>query len=151
MQQAGIEVTLVPFNGNQPSITALLRGDVDLASDSLFATRAPMEAKQIKPIALTSPQRLPSHPAVPTFAETLPGYEVMFWGGIMAPRGTPERVIEAMNAATNKALQKPSVAERVRSFGAEPGRGSAADYARLIAADWARWAPVVAAAKIQSD
>jgi tripartite-type tricarboxylate transporter receptor subunit TctC len=151
MQQAGIEVTLVPFNGNQPSITALLRGDVDLASDSLFATRAPLEAGQIKPIAITSAQRLTTHPDVPTFAETLPGYAVMFWGGIMAPRGTPPEVIKALNAATNTALAKPAVAERVRSFGAEPGGGPPEEYARTIAADWARWAPVVAAAGIQSD
>jgi septal ring factor EnvC (AmiA/AmiB activator) len=151
MQQAGIEVTLVPYNGNQPSITALLRGDVDLASDSLFATRAPMEAGQIKPIALSSPQRLATHPSLPTFAETLPGYAVMFWGGLLAPRGTPPAVIEAMNAATNKALAKPAVAERVRSFGAEPGGGTPDDYTKLIASDWQRWAPVVAAANIKAD
>ena len=151
MQQAGIEVTLVPFNGNQPSSTALLRGDVDLASDSLFATRAPLEAGQIKSIAITSAQRLPTHPAVATFAETLPGYEVMFWGGVMAPRGTPPEVIKALNAATNTALAKPAVAERVRSFGAEPGSGPPDEYARTIAADWARWGAVVAAARIQTD
>jgi tripartite-type tricarboxylate transporter receptor subunit TctC len=151
MQQAGIEVTLVPYNGNQPSITALLRGDVDLASDSLFATRAPMEAGRIKPIALSSPQRLSTHPNLPTFAETLPGYAVMFWGGLLAPRGTPQAVIEAMNAATNQALAKPAVAERVRSFGAEPGGGTPDDYTKLIASDWQRWAPVVAAANIKAD
>jgi tripartite-type tricarboxylate transporter receptor subunit TctC len=151
MRQAGIELTLVPYNGNQPSITALLRGDVDMASDSLFATRAPLEAGQIRAIAITSAERLPTHRDVPTFAETLPGYEVMFWGGLLAPRGTPEPVLEAMNRATDAALKKPDVAERVRGFGAIPVGGTREFYARAIAEDWRRWGEVVRENRITAD
>lgn len=151
MKQAGIELTMVPYNGNQPSLTALVRGDVDLASDSLFATRSLVEAGQIRSIALTSAQRMPTHPGVPTFAETLPGYEVTFWGGLMAPKGTPEPVLEALNKATDAVLKLPEVADRVRSFGADPIGGSRAFYADAIAADWTRWGAVVRELNLRGD
>jgi tripartite-type tricarboxylate transporter receptor subunit TctC len=82
-------------------------------------------------------------PDVPAFAETVPGYEVMFWGGLLAPRGTPEPILDRLNREVDAVLRLPDVAERVRSFGAEPVGGSRADYARVIAADWARWGTVV--------
>ncbi len=143
MRQAGIELTMVPYNGNQPSLTALVRGDVDMASDSLFATRALLENGSIRSIAITSAQRMPTHPEVPTFAESLPGYEVTFWGGLLAPRGTPEAVLEALNRATDAALKDPEVAARVRSFGADPIGGTRDFYATTIAQDWQRWGQVV--------
>ncbi len=143
MRQAGIELTMVPYNGNQPSLTALVRGDVDLASDSLFATRSLLEAGTIRAIGITSARRSATHPQVPTFAETLPGYEVTFWGGLMAPRGTPEPILDSLNQAVDAILRQPEVAERVRGFGADPIGGSRAAYAEVIAADWRRWGAVV--------
>lgn len=151
MRQAGIELTMVPYNGNQPSLTALVRGDVDLASDSLFATRSLLEAGSIRSIAITSAQRAATHPQVPTFAETLPGYEVTFWGGLMAPRGTPEAVLETLNRATDAVLRQPEVAERVRSFGADPMGGSRASYAEAIQQDWQRWGAVVRDIGLRSE
>jgi tripartite-type tricarboxylate transporter receptor subunit TctC len=142
-KQTGAEFTLVPYNGNHPSLTALVRGDVDLASDSPFAARSLLEQGAIRAVATTGAQRSPVMPDVPAFAETVPGYEVMFWGGLLAPRGTPESILDRLNREVDAVLRLPDVAERVRSFGAEPVGGSRADYARVIAADWARWGTVV--------
>lgn len=142
-RQTGAEFTLVPYNGNNPSLTALVRGDVDLASDSLFATRSLLDTGAIRPIAITSLQRSPALPEVPSFAETVPGYEVMFWGGLLAPRGTPEPVLERLNREVDAILKLPEVAERVRSFGADPVGGTRAHYARVIEADWATYGAVV--------
>jgi tripartite-type tricarboxylate transporter receptor subunit TctC len=88
-KQAGIEVTHVPYAGNQPAITALLRGEVDVAHDGLFATRAQLEAGTLRAIAVTSAQRTPAYPDVPTFAEAVPGHVVGFWGDVLAPRAAP--------------------------------------------------------------
>lgn len=151
MQQAGVEFTLVPYNGNSPSLTALVRGDVDLASDSLFATRPLLENGSIRAIAITSAQRSPNLPEVPTFAETLPGYEVLFWGGFLAPRGTPEPLLDRLNAEIDAVLKLPEVVERVRGFGADAVGGSRAHYARVIAEDWARWGKVVREVGIRGD
>ena len=151
MRQAGIELTLVPYNGNQPSITALLRGDVDLASDSLFAPRSQLESGALRGIAITSARRMATHPGVPTFAETLPGYEVTFWGGLLAPKGTPDAILETLNRATDAVLKEPEVAERVRSFGADPIGGSRAFYAQAIERDWQRWGEVVRDLNLRPD
>lgn len=142
-RQTGAEFTLVPYNGNHPSLTALTRGDVDLASDSPFATRSLLDQGAIRAVAITGAERSAVLPDVPTFAETVPGYEVMFWGGLIAPRGTPEPILDRLNREVDAVLRLPDVAERVRGFGAEPVGGSRAEYARVIAADWARWGAIV--------
>lgn len=142
-RQTGAEFTLVPYNGNNPSLTALVRGDVDLASDSTFATRSLLDAGSIRAIAITSAERSPLMPQVATFAETIPGYEVLFWGGILAPRATPEPVLERLNGEVAAVLRLPEVVERIRGFGADAVGGSRAFYTRTIAADWARWGRVV--------
>jgi tripartite-type tricarboxylate transporter receptor subunit TctC len=151
MQQAKVEFTLVPYNGNSPSLTALVRGDVELASDSLFATRPLLENGSIRAIGITSTERSPRLPEVPAFAETLPGYEVNFWGGFLAPRATPEPVLDRLNAEIDAVLKLPEVVERVRSFGAEAVGGSRAHYTRVIAEDWARWGRVVRETGVRGD
>jgi tripartite-type tricarboxylate transporter receptor subunit TctC len=139
----GIAFTLVPFTGNQPSLNALIRGDVDLASDSFFATRPFIEQGLIRPIAFTGPRRMAVLPEVPTFAETLPGYEVVFWSGFLAPRAAPAALLDRINAEVDAILREPEVIERLRGFGAEPVGGSRESFARAIAEDWARWGAVV--------
>lgn len=142
-RRAGIEVTHVPYVGNQPSITALLRGEVDVASDGFFTPRAQLEAGTLRAIAVTSAQRWPTYPDVPTFASTLPGFEVNFWGGVLAPHGTPEPILERMNHELGAILQEPDMIERVRGLGAEPVGGTRARFAEVLAADQATWAQVV--------
>jgi tripartite-type tricarboxylate transporter receptor subunit TctC len=146
-----IEFTYVPFNGNQPSLTALMRGDVNLAHDSLFATRPLLEAGRIRAIAVTGPQRSPVLPDVPTFAETLPGYEAIFWSGFIAPRGAPAPALERINREVDAILKLPEVIERLRSFGADPVGGSREEFARVIREDWTRWGEVVREAGLQAN
>jgi tripartite-type tricarboxylate transporter receptor subunit TctC len=143
MRQTGIEVTHVPYTGNNPSITALMRGDVDVAHDGLFAPRAQLEAGSLRAIAVTSAERAPAYPNVPTFAETVPGHVVGFWGGMFAPRGTPDAILDRMNTELNAIMRLPDAIERTRSFGAEPAGGDRAAFARVVAEDWARWSQVV--------
>ncbi|BDG74796.1 Bug family tripartite tricarboxylate transporter substrate binding protein [Roseomonas fluvialis] len=151
MKQAGFETTHVPYAGNQPSITALMRGDVDVAHDGLFAPRAQIEAGTLRAIAVTSAERAPAYPNVPTFAETVPGHVVGFWGGMLAPRGTPEPILDRMNAELDAILKLPDVIERTRSFGAEPAGGPRQAFARVFAEDWARWGQVVRENNIRAE
>lgn len=150
-RQAGIEVTHVPYAGNQPSVTALIRGEVDVAHDGLFAPRAQIEAGTLRLIAVTSAERAPAYPAVPTFAETVPGHVVGFWGGMLAPRGTPEPILDRLNTELDAILKLPDVIERTRSFGAEPAGGSRQAFARVFAEDWARWGQVVRENNIRAE
>jgi tripartite-type tricarboxylate transporter receptor subunit TctC len=143
MRRTGIEPTLVPYTGNQPSITALLRGEVDLAHDGLFTPRAQIQAGALRAIAVTSAARSPSWPDIPTFAETVPGYDVTFWGGLLAPHGTPDAIQDRVAAEVEAILRLPDVIERIRGFGGEPGEGGRPAFARAYAADWQKWSQVV--------
>lgn len=143
MRQTGTEFTLVPYSGNAPSLTALMRGDIDLAHDGTFTSKALVAEGKLHPIAITSATRSPLLPEVPTVAETVPGHEVSFWGGVLAPRATPAPVLDRLNAEIAAVLRLPDVAERIRSFAAEPRPGSREDYAKVIEADWERWGQVV--------
>jgi tripartite-type tricarboxylate transporter receptor subunit TctC len=151
MRQTGIEVTLVPYTGNQPSITALIRGEVDVAHDGLFTPRAQLEAGTLRAIAVTSAERSPIYPNVPTFGETLPGYAVGFWGGMFAPRGTPDAVLDRINQELDTILRQPEVIERIRGFGAEPVGGGRERFAQVLAEDWAKWTEVVRENNIRAE
>jgi tripartite-type tricarboxylate transporter receptor subunit TctC len=143
MQRTGTEFTLVPFNGNQPSLNALMRGDVNLASDSPFATRPLLEANRIRPVAVTTARRSSILPEVPSFAEYLPGYDIPFWSGFIAPRATPPAILDRLNREVEEILKLPEVLERLRGFGAEPVGGSRESFQRMIEEDWRRWGEVV--------
>lgn len=143
MRRTGIEPTLVPYSGNQPSITALIRGEVDLAHDGLFTPRAQLQEGTLRALAVTSAQRSPIYPDVPAFAEALPGYEVGFWGGLLAPRGVPDAIMDRLAEEVGGVLGQPDVITRIRGFGAEPAGGGRAAFARVYAADWEKWSQVV--------
>lgn len=150
-RQTGASFTLVPYSGNAPSLTALVRGDIEIASDGTFASAALLASGQLRAIAVSSAQRLAILPEVPTFAETIPGFVVMFWGGLLAPRAAPAPLLDRLNAEVNAVLRLPEVIERIRSFGAEPAGGSRAAYAAEIAAEWARWGAVVREGDIRAE
>jgi tripartite-type tricarboxylate transporter receptor subunit TctC len=143
MRQTGIEPTLVPYSGNQPSVTALMRGEVDMAHDSLFAPRAQLQEGTLRALAVTSAARSPLYPNVPSLTETLPGSDVEFWGGFLAPRGTPDAIMDRLAEEVGTILAQPEVITRIRGFGAEPAGGGRAAFARVYATDWERWSRVV--------
>ncbi len=143
MRQTGTEFTLVPYSGNAPSLTALMRGDIDLAHDGTFTSRALLAEGKLRAIAITSAARSPLMPEVPAVAETVPGHEVMFWGGLLAPRATPEPILDRLNREVDAVLRLADVVARIQGFAAQPVGGSRAHYARVIDEDWARWSRVV--------
>jgi tripartite-type tricarboxylate transporter receptor subunit TctC len=150
-QQTGTEFTLVPYTGNAPSLTALVRGDVDLAHDGTVSARSFVDSGQLRPIAVTSAERLSILPEVPTFAETLPGHAVMFWGGLFAPRATPAPLLERIHGEVSAVLRLPDVIARIHQLGAEPGKITSAAFARMVTEEWERWSTVVRGAGIRTD
>lgn len=150
-RETGTEFTLVPYTGNAPSLTALVRGDVDLAHDGTVSARSFIDSGQLRPLAVTSAARAPTLPEVPSFAETLPGHVVMFWGGIFAPRATPAPILDRLHAEVAAVLRQPDVIARIHQLGGEPGTGSRADFARAVAEEWERWGTVVREANIRAE
>ena len=139
----GCQMLHVPYKGAGPALTDLMGGQVDVIFDNLPSSIGHIKSGKIRAIAVTSAERDPSLPDVPTVAETVPGYEATAWFGIGMPKGTPKDVVEKINAEVNRALVDPKMRARLAELGGKPIAGSPEDFGKVIAAETAKWEKVV--------
>jgi tripartite-type tricarboxylate transporter receptor subunit TctC len=118
--QAGVFAVHIPYNGGNPAQLGLLSGQVDFNFDNLATAAANIRSGKLKALAVTTAQRSSVMPDVPTVAETLPGFEIDTWWGLVAPAGTPADVVAKLNAAFTAALQSPDVKGKFAALMAEP-------------------------------
>jgi tripartite-type tricarboxylate transporter receptor subunit TctC len=148
--RAGIEMTHVPYKGSGPAMLDLLAGRVAVMVDSVASALPHIKAGKIRPIAVTTAQRVPQLPDVPTIAESgFPGVEGSGWAGIVVPAATPRPIVERLSADIQKALNDASLQASIVARGAIPDPRSAASYADFIRAETAKWARVVRESRIQ--
>lgn len=151
--QTGTDILHVPYRGSGPAVADLLGGQVDSMFDNLPSSLPHVQAGKLRAIGVTSPQRLPAVPEVPTLAESgLPGFDVESWFGLMAPAGTPQPVIERLNQALNKALADPALVASYKQAGfyAPQQPNTPETYARKIASEIDKWGAVVKRADIKA-
>jgi tripartite-type tricarboxylate transporter receptor subunit TctC len=142
--QTGLLMQHVPYKGTAPAVNDLVAGQVQALFTGLPAVINQLRAGQIKAIAVSSPQRLPALPQVPTVAEAgVPGFEADQWYGVVGPAGMPAELVTALNAQINACLQRPAVLERLSAEGAQPTPSTPQVFADLIAKDLARWGKVI--------
>ena len=139
----GCQMLHVPYKGAGPALTDLMGGQVDVIFDNLPSSIGHIKSGKIRALAVTSAERDPSLPDVPTVAETVPGYEATAWFGIGMPKGTPKDVVEKINAEVNRALVDPKMRARLAELGGKPIAGSPEDFGKVIAAETAKWEKVV--------
>jgi tripartite-type tricarboxylate transporter receptor subunit TctC len=139
----GCDMLHVPFKGSGPALAELIAGQVHVLFDNLPSSAGHIKGGRIRALAVTSAEREPSLPGVPTVAETVPGYEATAWFGIGMPRGTPAEIIDKVNAEVNRALADPKMQARLAELGGKPITGTPADFGKVIAAETAKWAKVV--------
>ena len=145
---AGIELQAIPYRGDAPLNAALIAGDVEVAVVPMATTLPHLANGLLKALAIGGAQRSPALPAVPTVAETIPGFESTSWQGLFVPAGTPRAVVNIIQRETAKALKAPDVLERLKTGGNE-GVGSTPEaFAARFEADIVRFAKVVKDAKI---
>ena len=140
---AGIDINHIPYKGTGPLITDLIAGQVGLTIASAVPLSPQVRAGKLRGMAVTGPKRSPSFPDLPAIAETVPGYEVVNWFGVLAPAGTSAAIVTRVNAELNAALGVSSIKEILRAQGADAVGGSADQFARIIRADFPKWARVV--------
>ncbi len=149
---AGLKIPYVPYKGAGPALGDLMAGHVQLFFDGI-ATSAPLfRSGKLKGLAISAPARSPAAPDVPTFAESgLPEMQAASWYGLLAPARTPAAVIEALNKATNEALQSPDVRARVEQDGASAPQLTPQQFGELIEQHTRTWGRIIAPLNIQLD
>jgi tripartite-type tricarboxylate transporter receptor subunit TctC len=142
----GAKMTHIPFKGSAPSVIALVGGQVDLSFSTVAITLPQVKAGRIRALAVTSPQRHPAVPQLPTMAQAgIPGFESQQWFALFGPVALPKEIITRLNAEITRWLESPEVRTRLSSEGAEPGGLTLDQFAAFIRADAARWMKVIKA------
>lgn len=139
----GCDMVHVPYKGAGPALIDLIGGQVQVIFDNLPSSAGHIKSGKLRALAVTSAEREPSLPGVPTVAETVPGYEATAWFGIGMPKGTPREFIDKVNAEVNRALADPKMRERLAELGGKPIPGTPEDFGKVIAAETAKWEKVV--------
>jgi tripartite-type tricarboxylate transporter receptor subunit TctC len=146
---AKVKLQHIPYRGSAPALQGLLAGDVDLMFDNLGVSLALTTSGQLRLLAVASSSRLPAMPAVPTIAETLPGFEAVAWYAIVAPPKTPKAIVDKLNADVNEALAQPEIQAHLKKLSAEVYGGSVDRTAKYMRDEIDRWGGVIKAAKIE--
>lgn len=149
---AGVTMEHIPYKGSGPALNDLLGNQVSIMFDNLPSSSAHIKAGTLRALAVTTAERAPSFPDIPTMAEAgLPGYETYTWNALFAPKDTPKEVVDRLNTAAVKAMADPGVAERMKEFSATIVASSPEELATHVKAEIAKWTPVVKDANVQMD
>jgi tripartite-type tricarboxylate transporter receptor subunit TctC len=139
----GCNMLHVPYKGAGPALPALIAGEVHVMFDNLPSSIPHIKGGRLRALGVTSAERDPNLPDVPTVAETVPGYEATAWFGIGMPKGSPREAIDKMNATVNAALSDPGMLKRYADLGGRPIKGTPEDFGNVIKAETEKWAKVV--------
>ena len=142
-QMAGVQMLHVPYKGASEAAPATAAGNVSVTFGGQGAAWPLVAAGTVKALGLTGSKRSPTHPDVPTVAEAgVSGYEIADWVGMLAPAGTPQLIVEKLNAEVQKALTDPDTQKKFELQGLEPAGTSAKDFAAFIDAEQKKWGEV---------
>ena len=152
-----VDMTTVPYKGTAPAMTDLIGGQIDLMCDQTTNTTSQIEAKKVKVYGVTTAQQLttPVLKGVPTLAASgLKNFEVTVWHGLYAPKGTPADVLAKLNGALKLALKDPDFIKKQEGLGAvvvTDKRIEPAEHKKFVAAEIAKWSPIIKAAGVYAD
>lgn len=150
-QKAGIELTHVSYKGAAPAITDLLAGEVQMMLLDNLAAAPYVQSGQLKALGITSAQRSPLAPAVPPIADTVPGFSVVGWMGLLAPAGTPPEIAERIQGDVRAVLGMSDIADKLATMGPAPASSTPAQFAAFIQDEVRRWSKVVADLHVRID
>jgi len=149
---AGIDVKHVPYKGTGPAMNDLIGGHVQVMFSGISSARPHMDAGTLRALGVTGDARNAATPGVPTFAEAgLPGVTASTYWGVLAPKGTPQEIVDRLSGEFAKAVRDPEVVKRIADLGYLPIGGGPPDYAANIKSEIAKWAPVVKGANIKAE
>lgn len=140
MQMSGAKFIHVPYKAGAPAITASLAGETQIGFGTLISLRPHLQSGRLRLIAVTTRQRAPTLPDIPTIAESgLPGYEVDQWYGVVTSAKVPAAIVDKLNAGIVAAVKSPEVAQRLATDGSTAVGSSSAQFGELIRAETVKW------------
>ena len=149
---ASVRLIHVPFKGAAAAVIDLITGRIQVLVEQLYPMAQHIQAGKIRPLAVAAAKRHPQLPDLPTAAEAgLPGYEVVAWMGLVAPRGTPGDVIRRLNVEVVKALQAKEVRDGLFNQGLQPAGNSPEEFSAFIASEAAKWSRAVKSSGAKVD
>lgn len=149
---SGIEVLHVPYKGGAPALSDLVGGQLSFMIENMPGTMPYVMARNLRALAITSPQRSPLAPELPTMAEAgVSGYEMSGWNGIFAVKGTPPEIVGRVHSEVAKILRAPEVRRELAALGAEPVGDTPDEFGAFLKADMARWGKIIKEKGIRSD
>ncbi len=149
--RTGIELTHVPFRGGAPGLLELRAGRIQGMFNATQEAQPVVREGATRALGVTSTTRIPTLPEVPPIADTVPGYEAVFWQGLFAPAGTPAPVIARLEAALRVATTDPALVARMAEQGVEIVTGGADDLRVLLARETTSWAEVIRGQNIRAE
>jgi len=142
--RAGVSMVHVPYKGAAPALTDLMGGQVGLLFDAVITAYPHIKSGKLKAIGMGNATRWPGAPDIPTIAESgVPNFKVSGWYGVLAPAGTPAKVLERLNAESNAIIKDPEFAAKLRDAGLTPMGGSLEEYRTTVREDHATWQKVI--------
>ncbi|MET3477355.1 tripartite tricarboxylate transporter substrate binding protein [Variovorax atrisoli] len=151
-QRLGLDMVHVGYKSGGPAITDVMGGQVDFMFSTIAASYPLVSSGKLRALAVSSPQRSPRLPEVPTIAETVvPGYEAYEWNGVFLPAGTPAPIAEKLHKAMVEALKEEEVKKRFVDVGVQPVGSTPADFADFLKKEDAKWADVIRKGNIKLD
>ncbi|QVQ28850.1 Bug family tripartite tricarboxylate transporter substrate binding protein [Achromobacter deleyi] len=151
--EAHVTIQHVPYRGGALANSSVMSGETQFSFATLPAALPQVKAGSLRALAVTTRERSTELPDVPTVAETtsFKGYEINTWNALMAPKGTPDAVVDVLNKAVARALAMPALQTRFKGEGATPGASSPAELGQFVNAELARWATVIKEVNIQIE
>lgn len=151
LKRAGLEMTPVSYKGGAAPMADVVAGHVPVYFATLSEAVSQAHSGAVRLLAVSSEQRVPQLPDIPTFAESgFPGFKALTWNGLMAPAATPRQTVDRVANEVSRAVKEPAFAERLAGFGVDPLGNSPAAFAAMIAADIALWGEAIKLAGAQT-
>lgn len=153
LKQQGVDsIRGIPYKGSATATTDLMGGQVQIGIDTVSAARSFITGGKLHAVAVTSLKESALLPGVKSVAEQgLPGFQVIAWNGLYAPKGTPPAVVQKLNAELAKILARPEVRQRLLELGHEPGGGTPAELAEFARSERLKWQPLIVQAGLKAE
>jgi tripartite-type tricarboxylate transporter receptor subunit TctC len=149
---SGAKITHIPYKGSTPAVADLMGGQISMIFDNMPSVIQQVKSGRLKALAVTSAQRNPQLPEIPTIQELgVADYEVWSWFGLLAPAATPKPIVDKLNASIVDIIQQPDVQAKIIELGAVPVPETSAEFGAFIEAETLKWAKVIKEANIGMD